>query len=238
MGSSSYFFALLVVSIGIGVYNVSQASSGSDFKCYSLSSMNETSYQTFLDQQPAPTQNSTSPPPATSTTEDGVTTYNVPIQGSNSFYLFQWVIAILYFVVGFFSLIMCLVTYWLSDMVPDDFMKISTFKKFTAASTKVFPPLNILVHWIIMVIIIIYWVLIITGTCEISQKDGAEFGFNPLKYSQDVTTLNIVNSIVWFVLHYGFAIMKDMIYTEPFMYAPQVGEKSVFKDVCFRVLGP
>lgn len=238
MGSSSYFFGLLLLCIGIGVYNISQASSGAVFKCYSLSSMNETSYQSYIDQQPTPTANSSAPPPATSTTEDGVTTYSVPIEGSNLFYLLQWAIAILYFVIGFFALVMCLVTYWLSDMVPDDFMKISTLKKFSAASTKVFPPLNILVHWIIMIVIIIYWIMLIMGTCEVSQKNGAEFGFNPLKYTQDATTLNIVNSIVWFVLHYGFAIIKDMIYTEPFMYAPQVGEKSVFKDVCFRILGP
>ena len=51
-------------------------------------------------------------------------------------------------------------------------------------------------------------------------------------------TLNIVNSIVWILLHYGGAIIRAMTYVEPFMYSPEVGNPNFFKTLMLKRLGP
>ena len=42
-------------------------------------------------------------------------------------------------------------------------------------------------------------------------------------YRKDVEILNLVNSIIWILLHYGGSIIREMTYQEPFMYSPDTG---------------
>jgi hypothetical protein len=123
-------------------------------------------------------------------------------------------------------------------MVPDDFIKVGWFKRTCAMFTKLLPPLNILLHWGIMILIIILWILVGTKHCPISAPTLGGFLHNVLMYADSSFVLAIVNSAFWIFLHYGGAIYRDLIYVEPFMYEPQIGKGGFCKAFFIRKLGP
>ena len=178
------------------------------------------------------------PPAATSSVTNGITTYYVPVPGGNLYYIFAFGIAVAYGIILIMAILLTIVVYWMSDMVPEDFVKIGKCKRWTAVFTKILPPIIILIHWIILLLILVFWVMILMGSCEVTQPSSTIFGFNSLKYGRDSFVLNLVTSIIWVLLHYGGAIYRDITYTEPFMYSPDIGETSAFKSLVLKKLGP
>lgn len=231
--SFTYYLTVAVTCLAIAIFNISTESSGKTLVCYSLTTMSEDDYSKFKS-----TATTTGSSDVVMTTVNGINTYTVPTDSSNMYSIFSFIIAIGYFVIMGISFLLTIVLYWLSDLVPDDFIAMGRIKRFTAVTTKIFPPFIVLLHWIVMVLIIIFWIMLVMGTCEYSKQATPTFDFNNFRYHNQCVTLQIVNSIVFFLLHYVGAILKDMIYVEPFMYSPQVGESSMFKEVVFRILGP
>lgn len=232
-----YYLSLTMACLGIAIFNISIHSTGKDYTCYSISQYSEKQYQDYLNhgiQVPA----NVNSPAVSKVVIDGVTMYLVPIPGSNLYSMFSLIIAIGYLIIMGFALILSLVLLWLSDLVPDDFLNMGWVKRAAAVFTKILPPIIVVFHWLVMILIIVFWGMLISKSCEASEPATVQFGFNNLKYHEDCITLQIVNSIVFFVLHYIFAILKDMIYVEPFMYSPQVGEKKPFREWTLQILGP
>jgi hypothetical protein len=232
---SFYYFALTAITLAIAVFNLSIKSTGSNYSCFKLQTLDEVSYNSFKEVQKS---NNVTIPEVTEFTQNNVKYYLVPSPSSNIYGVIASIIAIGYLIIMGLSLLLTLVLLWMSDMVPEDFVKISWIKKFSAVTTKIFPPLLVILHWIIGILIIVFWITIGLGQCEVSEPQEAVFGFNRLKYHDDCITLEIVNSCVFILLHYVAAIVKDMIYVEPFMYAPVVGEASPFLDFALKTVGP
>lgn len=227
-----YYFSLTVLTIGIAIFNFSISSNGNDLTCYSVSKLDENSYQEFIK------INDPSKLPGIYFEEkDGVRTYTVPVQGSNTYSSLATIIGLMYIIISGLSFLLMLIFAWMSDMVPDDFLNISWFKKFLAVTTKLFPPLIVIISWVIGILVIVLWILVGIGSCKISTPATATFNFNPLLFQSKVITLQIVNSAVWFLFHFIFAVIKSMVYIEPFMYAPIIGEPNAL-DYVLKVLGP
>lgn len=232
-----YYIALTTVSLGIAIFNLSIKSEGTNLTCYKVNTMSQDAYNSYK------TNGGVEPtgpnaPKVVESVQNGLTVYLVPVLSSNIYNIFSTLIAVGYLIIVFSSAILCIILMWLSDMVPDDFLNMGWLKRAAAVFTKVFPLFIILIHWIILILIIAFWAVILTGGCKVSQPAALTIGFNPLQYDKDCTTLQIVNSIIFFVLHYVFAVLKDMIYIEPFMYSPQVGEQVEWRKWMFQNLGP
>ena len=56
--------------------------------------------------------------------------------------------------------------------------------------------------------------------------------------TKDVEILNLVNSIIWILLHYGGSIIREMTYQEPFMYSPDTGAPNCCRTLFLKKLGP
>mmetsp|Transcript_26481 Transcript_26481/g.27528 ORF Transcript_26481/g.27528 Transcript_26481/m.27528 type:complete len:232 (+) Transcript_26481:4-699(+) len=227
-----YYFGIALISIGIGIFNFSINSEGKDLQCYQITNMDQATYDSFK------ASGDGTGPAVVTIVENGVTTYEVPVSGSNSYTLFAMIIAILYLIIGGICFLLCLVMLWLSDMVPDDFLNIGWFKKFTAVTTKLFPPLLVIVHWVCGLMIVVFWIILTMKGCEVSEPAVSTFGFNSLKFHSQCQTLQIVNSCVFILLHCVAALVKDMKYIEPFMYAPIIGEPNPVLDFMLKTAGP
>ena len=55
-------------------------------------------------------------------------------------------------------------------------------------------------------------------------------------YRKDVEILNLVNSIMWVLLHYGGSIIREMTYQEPFMYSPDTGAPNCCRTLFLKKL--
>lgn len=227
-----YYFIITILTLAIAIFNLSISSTGSNYKCYQLKTMTEGEYASYKE-----LNTDTTAPTASTKVENNVTYYIVPTSGSNLYNSVAMVIGILYLIIMALSVLLSLILLWLSDLVPEDFVNMGWFKKWTAIVTKIFPPLIVLVHWVVFILIIVFWIGIGIGTCEVSQPATAEYGFNSLKYHDDCITLQIVNSVIFFCLHYVAAIVKDMIYIEPFMYSPIIGKPNIV-DYALKTVGP
>ena len=61
---------------------------------------------------------------------------------------------------------------------------------------------------------------------------------NIVDYRKDVEILNLVNSIIWILLHYGGSIIREMTYQGPFMYSPDTGAPNCCRTLFLKKLGP
>jgi hypothetical protein len=59
-----------------------------------------------------------------------------------------------------------------------------------------------------------------TRSCEISRSTIPGDIRNKDKYFTDSTVLNMVTSCLCVPIHYGGAIIRKVVYKEPFMYSP------------------
>lgn len=227
-----YYFSLVLVSFGIGIFNLSINSKGTDLTCYKITNMDKTTYDAFKLSETTPIKG------VVEVNKNNVISYNVPVKGSNSYGLFATIVGLIYIIIGSISVILMLVMLWLSDMVPDDFLNISWLKKFVAVTTKIFPPLLVILSWINMFLIIAFWIILAMGQCKVSEPSKSTFGFNSLEFHRSCISLQIANSCIFVLIHCIFAIIKDMIYVEPFMYAPVVGKPNVFLDFVLKTAGP
>ena len=61
---------------------------------------------------------------------------------------------------------------------------------------------------------------------------------NLFKEVNDFEILNLVNSIIWILLHYGGSIIREMTYQQPFMYSPDTGAPNCCRTLFLKKLGP
>lgn len=158
---------------------------------------------------------------------------NIP----NIFAIMIIIIAVVFILLFAMSIFLSCVINSLSNQLPEDFINIGAIKKFLACFCKIFPPIILILSWINFILIIVIWILYVTKHCY--ENDSTKVNAtNETKYFRDVRTLNIVNSIIWVVLHYGGSIIRDMTYQEPFMYSPDTGKPNCCRTLMLKKLGP
>lgn len=247
VGGVLYYVMVFVMTLSIGIYNFSNYSVGSTTSCYAplvipagATAAPSSSSNTGSNGTNSNSSSSTTPSTSTNSTTAGTSIImkdgTTGEKSTNIFKILHLVIAIAYLVITGFSLLLILIINNMANMVPDDFMNIGTCKRVLACTTKVFPPLFILIHYVIMLAILAVWVLYLTGSCEYAVPDGATY-YDETKYYKTVYVLNLVTSIFWVFLHYVGAIIRDIVYQEPFMYSPTVG-RPTFSGIMLKKLGP
>jgi hypothetical protein len=230
MGSSSYYLALTAASLAVGIYNFSSGSAGTSLKCFTMAKMDNTTFQAYKSSFGNVTIEFT--PPANASDPNALYSVRQP-SGGNTLSLIATVTAILYLCICGLSIFNACMTNWMSNLLPEDFMKIGRCKSCLAAFCKILPILIILIHWLIMILIIIIWILLITKACEVSTTSVPGVLIDPGKYYKDMNTLNIVNSCLWVLIHCGGSIVREIVYQEPFIYWPSMG-KSAFATFMFK----
>jgi len=231
MASQLYYYCLCIAALAVGIYNFSTSSTGKSLVCWSNITFTYSQYKEY--------NASLNLSIILSEPADPTTTYNIPQKGSsNLLQILQFILAIAYMCVCGLTFILAIIVNYLSNQVPEDFIKIGKCKSFLALFCKCFPPLIVIIHWIIMCIIIGYAVMILLDTCAITSTTVVGTVISPTQYFIDSRTCLIVSAAIWVFLHYFGAILKDLSYEEPFMYSPRTDESSPFVHMMLKTLGP
>jgi hypothetical protein len=246
-----YYLYLAVVTLSVSIYNFDTAASAKQRVCFNIKQMNKEDYKKFITSQGKINENKSDPDYVAlfnlhistliynfNTTEvatkDGI--YNVAEKQDNLYVIFQGLIAIFYIILTILSIIMAFLIAKLSNLVPDDFIDMSRFKRCGACICKSFPILIVVVHLLIFIFIVIVWGCYAAKHCINSASTLPGLIIAPIKYYDDTFALNLVTIIMWILIHYAGSIFKDAIYEEPFMYNDS--SKKTFSYVMFKKLGP
>jgi hypothetical protein len=232
--STLYYLGLTVASLSVGIYNFSMFSSGSSLQCYNIDQMDVVTFEAFKASFIA----SNTTPPTGTLNKDDPTVYDVKVPGGNLLGLLAIVISFSYFLITAISLVLCLIIKSMSNQLPEDFLNISGCKRCLAAFCKILPPVLIIVHWIIGLVIVGIWAMLLMKSCIISTDSTPGAIVDEKQFYSNINTLNVVNSGIWVLIHYGGGIFREIVYQEPFMYSPDIGKTSAFKSLILRKLGP
>jgi hypothetical protein len=244
MGSSVYYLSLAVATVAIGIFNFNGSSEGKPLTCYNIQEMDYTTYVDFNNTMNNIKNGNTSrlrfiqsaTTATTSTTDPTQQIYTVNVPTSNIYTLIATIIAIIYLIITGLSLYMAGVIYFMSNQLPEDFMKVGMCKKCVAIFCKIIPVVIVLLHWLILILVIVLWVMLMMKQCQIATSTLI-FGVNPKSFYNNIYVLNIVNSCIWILLHYGGAIFREVVYQEPFMYVPDPEKFNLLRCLC-KKLGP
>ena len=218
MGNAKYYLTLAVAALAVGIYNFATASDASGLQCFSLTLMPQSEYFAYVDS----VKNSSVPLlPANKTVEAGENSiWEVPVSTGSTLSFMQTILAFIYLGMCGLSLLLCLVIFTMENQVPDDFLNMGKCKRLIAVLCKLIPMLFIIIHWVLFLIIFVLWILLITGNCVISRSITPGDLRNSKKYYTDSLMMNIVTSCLWILIQYGGAIIREIVYKEPFMYSP------------------
>jgi hypothetical protein len=251
MLSSYYYLYLAVVTLSISIYNFDIAALGKQRGCYQIIEMNSNDFKKYIVSQGKLTENKSDPDYVSlynlhiatiinnfNTTDNllPLAHYNIAEKQTNIYALFQGLIAIFYIIITLLALIMSFLIAKMSNLVPDDFIEMSKFKRMTACICKTFPLILVIFHIIIFVFICVIWGAFSARYCISSASVDAGIVVAPNKYYDDTFSLNIVTTLLWILIHYFGSMFKDVIYQEPFMYT--YSSNKSFSYIMFKKLGP
>ena len=227
--SSLYYVGVGVVSLSMSIYNFNTMGESNNQTCYVSKSMTYDELKNYYNSiaQPLPVH-----------IKNNGTKYSEKVQESNPYKTFCLLVGIVYIILLAMSLFLACITNYLSNQLPDDYIKMGTCKKFLACFCKLLPPCFIILSWLNLIFFIVVWIFILSKKCKYSTTMTPGKLINPDYFFKVHRTLNIVNSIVWILLHYGGAIIRAMTYVEPFMYSPEVGNPHFCKTLMLKRLGP
>ena len=228
--SSLYYVGVGVVSLSMSIYNFNTMGESNNQTCYVFKSMtyNETKDYYNSIAQPLPNEYAT----------PFDNKKSIEVQESNPYKTFCLLVGIVYIILLAMSLFLACITNYLSNQLPDDYINMGTCKKFLACFCKILPPCFIILSWLNFIFFIVVWIFILSKKCKYSTTMVPGKLISTDYFFKVHRTLNIVNSIVWVLLHYGGAIIRAMTYVEPFMYSPEVGNPNFFKTLMLKRLGP
>ena len=242
VGGVLYYIMLFVVSLSAGIYNFSVYSTGSKTICYDdnpsivVVSINVSSNPPNSSNSSLQQINLVNNVSNSCLIQSSIIVGNYQYDKStNPLSSLQILLAIFYILICSLSFVLVLIINNMANMVPDDFLKIGNCKKFMAVFTKIFPPFFIVLHYVIFIIILAQCAMIINKTCYNSIFNCGAKSDN--RYYNTSYILNIVTSIIWIFLHYIAAVIRDIVYQEPFMYSPPIGKLTYFGIILKRI-GP
>ena len=230
--SSLYYVGVGVVSLSMSIYNFNTMGESNNKTCYVYKSMTFNETQDYYNSLAQPV------PDMYANESEFKDKMEVPVQESNPYKTFCLLVGIVYIILLAMSLFLACITNYLSNQLPDDYIKMGTCKKFLACFCKILPPCFIILSWLNFIFFIVVWIFILSKKCKYSTTMVPGKLISTEYFYKVHRTLNIVNSIVWILLHYGGAIIRAMTYVEPFMYSPEVGNPNFFKTLMLKRLGP
>lgn len=145
-------------------------------------------------------------------------------------------IGILYIILVFFVLCLLALVAKFDGMFPTKFYNLGCCDGLMGRCVKCFQRFIIIIHYITAILILTLWILIGSGQCEAGMSNTTKIVSK--KILDDVKTGNIVNTVVWIVLHFGGFFIRGCLYYEPFMYDPDPSEGAQFVTYCFKKCGP
>lgn len=222
--SSFYYLGIGVVSLAMTIYNFEKASQTGDYTL--LKNVTKT--------------NTTNETDANGELKNN--TYTELDEISNAIVPLLYIIAIVFLLFLVLSLYMSCIINSFSNLLPEDFLTMSKCKAAVTCLCKIIPPIFLILSWLNLILIVVVWILYLVYFCgEENENDYPKYQIEQAEksVSDDVLILNIVNSVVWFVTHYGGSIIREMTYIEPFMYSPDTGETpNCFRTLMIKKLGP
>ena len=227
--SSLYYVGVGVVSLSMSIYNFNTMGESNNQTCYVNKTMTDSQVDEYYNSiaQIRPEN-----------LKEAYDKFEVPVQESNPYKTFCLLVGIVYIILLAMSLFLACITNYLSNQLPDDYINMGTCKKFLACFCKILPPCFIILSWLNFIFFIVVWIFILSKRCKISTTMVPGKLISEDYFFKVHRTLNIVNSIVWVLLHYGGAVIRAMTYVEPFMYSPEVGNPNFFKTLMLKRLGP
>lgn len=220
--SSFYYLGIGVVSLAMTIYNFEKASQTGDYTL--LQNVTKTNITDQKDENG----------------EFIKITYFELEETTNAIVPLLYIIAIVFLLFLVLSLYMSCIINSFSNLLPEDFLTMSKCKAAVTCLCKIIPPIFLILSWLNLILIVVVWILyVVYLVSKVGEEPKYHFQPEPNSVLDDVLTLNIVNSVVWFFTHYGGSIIREMTYIEPFMYSPDTGETpNCFRTLMIKKLGP
>lgn len=242
---STYYLYIAVICLALSIYNFSISNQSQYLQCFTLNDMSESDYQIYMDSLSNTTSDYSNymiildknitekiftDRNRTNTTADGL--YTVPVLQENKYSNLQVAIGAIYLTIMILSIFLSVTIKYMSDLVPEEFLKMNKLTQSFGFLSKNLPYLIIMLHYTIPVLLIVIWGYVGTTSCYYSVNiiPGQYIYWN--KFYMDTWTMNLVISVFWIFLHYFASIIKEVFYREPFMYVYSQNEKGKFR--CLR----
>ena len=222
--SSFYYLGIGVFSLAMTIYNFEKASQIGDYTLLKNQTQIETRNISYANGSIIPKE----------------FPYIEKVETTNAIEPLLYIIAIVFLLFLVLSLYMSCIINSFSNLLPEDFLTMSKCKAAVTCLCKIIPPIFLILSWLNLILIVVVWILYAVYFKD-ESKDYPKYQFEPRSdsVSEDVLILNIVNSVIWFVTHYGGSIIREMTYIEPFMYSPDTGETpNCFRTLMIKKLGP
>lgn len=245
---SIYYLSVAVTCLAISIYNFSVQRESKFLQCFKLQEMTETDYQGYLESISNQTTDYTNYMMIINRniTNEIFTEENrydnpdddlitVPILEKNRYPNLQEAIGAIYIIIMILCTLQSLSIRYMSNMVPEEFLKMDKLTEIFGFVAKNLPYLIVSLHYSIFVLIIVLWGYIGTTACYYSvYTDPGKYKYWN-KYYTDTWIMNLVTSIFWILIHYIGSVIREIFYKEPFMYIHSLNhQKGKFR--CMRVL--
>ena len=131
---------------------------------------------------------------------------------------------ILHITMGILSLIELLLLGRFLSKTPDDFASLGWIFRILGWILKIIPSLMVIVHYVMGIMVIVQWFMIAGA----SWSDV---------YGTNAVIVWTILTFFWYLLHWGGAYLKGIMYSDPFWYKPDEPKITWFSLLC-KKLGP
>ena len=136
----------------------------------------------------------------------------------------------------FFVLLLILLVNKFDNMYPSKFYSLGFCDRCCGMYLKCFSRFIILLHYVTLIVIIIMWILIGSGSCDKGWTSTTNFYSDSIR--TDMLTCNLITTFVWILLHVGGFFIRGCLFYESFMYDPDPADGARFVTYCFKKCGP
>ena len=125
-------------------------------------------------------------------------------------------------------------------LLPRDFAHMGRILKCFGLWLKIFPKLIILMHYIILILLVVFIALVGSNQCRYSYRKS-DIGMpsaTPTDMQKQGVVLAIITVFLWVVMHIGGCIVRSMLYTDPFLTEPEDPKGNQILRIIFIRCGP
>ena len=204
-----YYFILSLMFLCVGVYSFTYYSTYGSDVCTSVSTSSTSASNSTNSTTAAASTATSSASGSTASTSSAPTTTTI-----------AYVAAIMYLVDFVFAFLAFAGLVFFAQKIPKDFGKMGLILRLLGCIVKLFLKIVSLVHLILFFLVLGMIAMVMTGTGKTCTHTGSTGIVSVGDSYEKGVVLALVLAIFWFLIHIGAAIIKSLIYIDPFLFEP------------------
>jgi len=145
------------------------------------------------------------------------------------------VLMVLYFIEFGVCFLIALLMMCFNNKLAKDFSNLGRILKVCGLLLKAFMKVVLLLHWIVVLLSVIF-IAQVSTTCKLSIPDG---GTEPTEDMHDAASITaIVLFLMALGMHIGGAVFKSVLYIDPFLSDPDNPKTKIYITIICKKCGP